>query len=161
MIAVVVAITSDLDWFLGFASDLRIPHLLGATNCLERSTYFSGRLVLHTIYFSFVKFRGRSISYSDPRRFHAQVPEPPRPGTSSLKPVCLNFALGSSPFAITLVCSFYGRPCACSCEAKESGLIHILIYLNDVLGYVIRDVCYMAYTLLHIVNTSSGCAQQL
>ena len=75
-----------------------------------------------------------------------------RPTTQGLQGY-LNFALGSSPFAMTLVCSFYGRPCACSCEAKESGLIHILIYLNDVLGYVIRDVCYMAY-----INTSSGCA---
>ena len=67
MIVIVVAITCDLKWFLGFASDLRIPHSLGATNCLHNSTYSLGRLVLHLIYFSFIKFHSRFIYYSDHR----------------------------------------------------------------------------------------------
>ena len=67
VIVIVVTITCDLNWFLGFASDLWVPHLLGATNRLDSSTNSPRRLVSHSIYFSFAKFRSISISFSDPR----------------------------------------------------------------------------------------------
>jgi hypothetical protein len=54
----------------------------------------------------------------------------------------MNFVVGPS-LVVPPLCSFYGRPCARSCKARESALIHALLNLNDVLGYTIRDVRYM------------------
>jgi hypothetical protein len=42
-----------------------------------------------------------------------------------------------SPFVVPPICLIVGRPCACSCEAKESALIHVLMYLNVVLRYTL------------------------
>jgi hypothetical protein len=32
------------------------------------------------------------------------------------------------------------RPCACSCEARESGLVNALVFINDIFGYHIGDL---------------------
>jgi hypothetical protein len=57
----------------------------------------------------------------------------------------LHFSLGPSPFELPPVCSIVCRPCARSCEAKESALIYAFMYLNDVLWYTIGDVLHWLY----------------
>jgi hypothetical protein len=59
----------------------------------------------------------------------------------------VHFALGDSLFAVPRVCLIVGRPCAHPCQAKKSALIHALIYLNDVLRYIIGDVHYTDYVM--------------
>lgn len=49
----------------------------------------------------------------------------------------LHFALCPSPFVVPPICLIFGRLCARSCESKESALIHVLMYLNVVLGYTL------------------------
>lgn len=72
----------------------------------------------------------------------------------------MHFSFGLSPFATPLVCSVFGRPYDQTCEAKESTLIHVLVYLNDVLCYTIKDVHYMDYPH-HEKTSSSGCAPHI
>jgi len=42
----------------------------------------------------------------------------------------MNFAVGDSPFTVPPACSFYGKPCARSFEARQTALIHLLIYIR-------------------------------
>jgi hypothetical protein len=55
------------------------------------------------------------------------------------------FCLDPSIVTILSVCSNVGRSCSWTCEAKESELIHMLLYINDVLGYTTGDVEYTDY----------------
>ena len=40
-----------------------------------------------------------------------------------------------------------GRPCARSCEARESALVNTLLYITDGLAYKINDLQYNIYTM--------------
>jgi len=62
----------------------------------------------------------------------------------------MNFAVGDSLFAVPPTYSFYGRPCARFFVARESTLIHSLIYISDVLGYTIGDVRYTDYLIFEV-----------
>ena len=40
-----------------------------------------------------------------------------------------------------------GRPCARSCEVRESALVNTLLYITDGLAYEINDVDYNLYVM--------------
>ena len=40
-----------------------------------------------------------------------------------------------------------GRPCARSCEARESALVNTLLYITDGLAYEINDLHYNLYVM--------------
>ena len=50
------------------------------------------------------------------------------------------FYLTSSPWF-----EIYGSACDRPCEALESALIHALVYIDEVLGFMIGDLSYVAY----------------
>jgi len=52
--------------------------------------------------------------------------------------------LSPSPRTLLIV---VGRPCARSCEARESALVNTLLYITDGLGYEINDLHYNLYMM--------------
>ena len=52
--------------------------------------------------------------------------------------------LSASPRTLLTV---VGRPCARSCEARESALVNTLLYIIDCLAYEINDLHYNYYII--------------
>ena len=57
--------------------------------------------------------------------------------------------LSASPRTLLTV---VGRPCARSCEARESALVNMLLYITNDLAYEINDVHYHIYMMRHGSN---------
>ena len=57
--------------------------------------------------------------------------------------VLVTRVLASPQHLLTVV----GRPCARSCEARESALVNTLLYITDGLGYEINDLHYNLYVM--------------
>ena len=61
---------------------------------------------------------------------------------------CVHVSLEPGPVTSPLL-SVISRPCAQTCEARESALMNILLYINDVLGYIMSDIHYTDYHIRH------------
>jgi hypothetical protein len=57
--------------------------------------------------------------------------------------VLVTRVLASPRLLLTVV----GRPCAQSCEARESALVSMLLYITDGLAYEINDLHYNIYMM--------------
>lgn len=44
---------------------------------------------------------------------------------------------------------FYGKACDRPCEVMESAFIHVLVYIDEVLGFRIRIINYITYLWKH------------
>lgn len=62
----------------------------------------------------------------------------------------LYIALELKSLSFKPICYIFGSPSARSCESRESALMCVLIYLNNVLGYyTIGDIHYVDYLMQH------------
>ena len=68
----------------------------------------------------------------------------PTPTTHGFQERVLVRRVSASPRHLLTV---VGRPCARSCEARESALVNTLLYITDGLGYEINDLHYNLYMM--------------
>ena len=68
----------------------------------------------------------------------------PTPTTHGFQECVRVTNLSASPQTLLTI---IGRPCARSCEARESALVNTLLYITDGLGYEINDLLYNLYVM--------------